>query len=366
MSIRAFLTISASVAMAPAALAFDMALVEKGIEMAGTPVVLGPKTIGILQQDAQAEGAFRIAEGARVPAEHLGWNVIICDGAGDPDRMASCSDSLLTQGADAILSVAIEPVLVLAQLHRAHAAGVPWITLGSATAPSELITAQYAPLETEMSDALHAYVITQLDQRPGSQHTIGIATSHRVRAAKIRSDALYEDLKTTDITVVAEHVSTHRAQFSGPQPPFDRQVTAFPDVDALLATTRYAVPSMGQLASLSFQGKAFPERPLIVGYFDDVPNVEAVRAGGVDALVTMRLDASGYVAIDQLAQLWARGRPINTAAYINSIETYGIDLREVSIVTEANLPAPGTYLDPATDYETFFASKWASEFNAGG
>ncbi|GLT11366.1 hypothetical protein GCM10007928_35980 [Sulfitobacter porphyrae] len=351
------------------ALAMNPALAEEaqmGADRAGPRVDLPHKTIGILQLNAQAEVAFRIAEGARVPAEQLGWNVIICDSLGDPARMASCAESLLNQNVDAIMTVAIEPAPIMAQLRRANELGVPWMTLGGGTTPNELITAQYAPLETEMSDLLHAYLIERLEERPGDEKTMAISTFSQVWAGKARSDDLYADLEGTTIKVVDEHVSDLANQIADARQSVTSQLTAFPNVDALLGTANYTVPVMGQLVAQHFPGKSFPERPLVVGYFDDMVNVEAMRRGQVDALATMRLEACGYVAVDQLAQLWARGTEVDPDAYLNSVETYGIDLREASLITSDNMPPEGVYLAPVTDYEVYFSAKWAAEFGVGG
>lgn len=355
-----------AITLAPAAFAQSEDISAAGAALAGPPVAMPEHTIGILQLNAQAEVAFRIAEGARIPAERLGWNVIVCDSLGDPARMASCSESLLNQGVDAILTVAIEPAPVMAQLRRANEAGVPWLTLGGGTTPNELISAQYAPLETEMSDLLHAYLIAQLADRPGNEHTMAISTFSQVWAGKERSDDLYADLEGTNITVVDEHVSDLANQIADARQSVTSQLTAYPNVDALLGTANHTVPVMGQLVAQWFPGKDFPDRPLVVGYLDDLVNLNSVRLGEVDAIATMRLDAASYVAIDQLAQLFARGTPLNADAYLQSEDVYGIDLREATLVTADNLPPEGEYVEPAADFISFFNAKWQAEFGAGG
>ncbi len=357
---------SLAIAMASSAFAEDNQIEAQGAALAGPAVELPNRTIGILQLNAQAEVAFRIAEGARMPAEHLGWNVIVCDSLGDPARMASCSESLLNQGADAILTVAIEPAPVMAQLRRANEAGIPWITMGGGTTPNELITAQYAPLETEMSDLLHEYLIAQLAQRPGDEHTMAISTFSQVWAGKARSDDLYVDLEGTNITVVDEHVSDLANQIADARQSVTSQLTAYPNVDALLGTANYTVPVMGQIVAQRFPGQSFPDRPLVVGYLDDLVNLDAVRNGQADAIATMRLDAASYVAIDQLAQYFARGTALNPDAYLNSENVYGVDLREATLVTADNLPPAGEYVEPAVDFITFFNAKWQAEFGVEG
>lgn len=337
-----------------------------GIAAAGAPVAVPHKTLGILQLNAQAEVAFRIAEGARIPAELLGWKVLTCDSLGDPSRMASCAESLLNQGANAIVTVAIEPAPVMAQLRRARDSGVLWLTLGGGTTPNDLVTAQYAPLETEMSVLLHAYLIDRLKERRGNSKQIAISTFSQVWAGKQRSDALYADLNGTNIKVVDEHVSDLANQIADARRSVTNQLTAFPNVDALLGTANYTVPVMGQIVAQRFPGKQFPDRPLVVGYLDDLVNLDSIRQGHTDAIATMRLDAASWVGIDQLAQYFARGQMPNPDAYLKSREVYGLNLREATLVTRKNLPPEKHYVQPADNFETFFKAKWRREFGIGG
>lgn len=333
---------------------------------AGPTATLPKIKLGILQLNAQAEVAFRIAEGARISAEALGWEVIVCDSLGDPARMASCASSLISQNVDAIMTVAIEPAPVMAQLREAQKRNIPWITLGGGATPNELVTAQYAPLETEMSSLLHAYLIKRLPERGPGEKTIAISTFSQVWAGKQRSDALYADLKGTGISVVDEHVSDLANQIADARQSVTHQLTAFPNVDALLGTADYTLPVMGQLVAQRFPGKSFPDRPLVVGYLDDLVNLDAIRKSQADALATMRLDACGWVAVDQLAAHLSRGTALNKEAYQQSTTAYGMNLTEATLITAENLPPEGKYVDPTGDFESFFRAKWRLEYGIGG
>jgi ABC-type sugar transport system substrate-binding protein len=362
------LTSLSSIGLAAAQDADARAIAAKDLaaKAAGPWATLPKIKLGIVQLNAQAEVAFRIAEGARIPAEELGWEVIVCDSLGDPARMASCGSSLINQGVSAIMAVAIEPGPVMAQLRDAKARNIPWIIIGGGTSPNDLITAQYAPLETEMSHLLHAYLIERLKERGDGQKTIAISTFSQVWAGRQRSDALYKDLADTNIFVVDEHVSDLSNQIADARHSVSQQLTAYPDVDALLATADYPLPVMGQLVAQAYPGKAFPERPLVVGYLDDLVNLDSIRKGESDALTTMRLDAASWVAVDQVASMLARGTELNKDAYLKSADVYGMDMTEAALITAANLPAEGAYVEPEGDFETFFRTKWNLEYGIGG
>ena len=336
--------------------------IEEGRAAAGASVDLPSITVGILQINAQSEIAARIADGVRVPAELLGWEVIECDAIGDPARMANCGASLLNQGADAIFSIAIEAGPIMAQLREAQDRGVLWITVGGGVTSVEMMTAQYAPLETEMSDLLHAYLFEMLQQRPGEEKTLAISTFSQVWAGRQRSDALYRAIEGTNITVAHEHVSNLADQIADARQSVTYQLTAYPDVDALLGGADYTLPVMGQIVMQRFPGLDYPDRPLVVGYLDGMVNLNAIRQGGADALAAMRLDACGWVGIDQIAQYFARGTEIDPDAYLNSEAVYGFDIREAALITRANLPPEGEFWEPSYDFQSFFTAKWGVEF----
>ncbi len=347
---------------ASAATASEEAAATLGDAKAGPSIKLPKLKLGILQLNAQAEVAFRIAEGARIPAQELGWDVVICDSQGDPAKMASCASSLLNQGVNAIMAVAIEPAPVMAQLREAKAKNVPWFIIGGGATPNELITAQFAPRETEMSDLLHEYLVKRLAEKGPGAKTIAISTFSAVWAGKQRSDALYKDVKGKNIKIVDEHVSDLANQIADARQSVTHQLTAFPKLDAILGTADYTLPVMGQLVAQYYPGKSFPDRPLVIGYLDDLINLDAIRKGQADVLATMRLDACGWVAVDQLAQFSARKAAVDPNAYLDSKRVYGMDMTEATLIDKANLPPPGKYVEPSGDFQTFFHSKWKREF----
>jgi ABC-type sugar transport system substrate-binding protein len=329
------------------------------VEELGGPLGLEAKTIGFLQLNAQAEVAARIETGAKDAVEAIGWKFVSCDSEGNPAKMASCGSSLLNQGVDAILSVAIEPAAINAQLEEAADKGVPWITVGGGVTPTPLFAAQLAPHETEMATLIDAYLIEQLGDGP---KTLAASTFSAVLAGKARSDQLIEDLKGTEIELVDLHESDLANQVDDARRWATTILTAYPDVDAMLGTADYSLWITGDVIAAKFPGAAYPERPLNVGYLDDLVNLKAIRDGKADALATMRLDATSWIAVDQLAEYFARGTAVDDNAYFESATVYGLEFNDAVLITSENLPPEGEYVTPKEDFETFFALKWGQEF----
>lgn len=331
-------------------------------DKAGGTTQLPVKTVGILQLNAQAEVAARIEQGAKDAAKAIGWKSISCDSQGDPAKMASCGASLLNQNVDVVMSIAIEPAAIEAQLQQAKAKHVPWLTIGGGVTPDDKFAAQYAPRETEMATLIDHYLIDQLAQRPSKQKTIAISTFSQVWAGKARSDALHRDLAGTGIKIVDEHQSDLANQIEDAQRSVTSQLTAYPNVDGLLGTADYPLPVMGRVVAAKFPGKSFPDRPLVVGYLDDLVNLDAIRKGQADALATMRLDTPTWVAVDQAAEYFARKTPFNPDAYLDGVGAYGLTLNDATLITKDKLPPAGQYVQPKEDFESLFRAKWEREF----
>ena len=85
-----------------------------------------------------------------------------------------------------------------------------------------------------------------------------------------------------------------------------------------------------------------------------------MRAGAIDAVSDVPYDASGWVAVDQIAEFEARETPMSPEPQpdypgIGTVYDY-------VVVDSSNLPPEGEYRVPENDYQTFFKTKWSNEF----
>lgn len=327
----------------------------------GPKVSLPSKKVGFLQINAGGEAAARIEQGAKEAAKAIGWSFISCDAQGDPGKMATCGSSLLNQGSNVILSVVIEPAAIQSQLRRAKALGVPWINVGGGVTASPLFTAQYAPEETEMSKLIDKYLVDKITKDGGSPK-LAVSTFSSVLAGKTRSDQLKKDLAGTDVKIIDMHESDLTNQIEDARQWATTVLTAHPDVDGFMGTASYSIAITGQVLAAKFPGKSYPDRPLNVGYLDDLANLKAIRDGNADALATLRLDTTSWIAIDQAAELIARKKQVDANAYLASKEVYGLEFRDPVLITKKNLPPAGQYPEPKEDVQTFFKAKWNDEF----
>jgi ABC-type sugar transport system substrate-binding protein len=75
----------------------------------GTAKLEPNKTVGFLQILGGIESADRTANAVKVALSEVGYKMVLCDGQGDPTKWATCADSLLGRGVDAIFTTGIEP-----------------------------------------------------------------------------------------------------------------------------------------------------------------------------------------------------------------------------------------------------------------
>ena len=329
---------------------------------AGPKVNLPKETIGIILIQGQAEIVKRMQQDAQGAADALGWKLLVCDGQGDPVKMQQCGDTLLNEGANALIDTTIEPSVLQAQIQQAKSKGVPVVNVAGVTDPDPyMINFSPTSVETNMTTALDNWAFAQLKSKGPGPYTMSY--TYAPGATMLRSVQLLKDLKShPDIKVVASH-EINIANLTPDIIAFDDStLTAHPNLDLMWTAADVSLPLAGQDAISKLGKKSFPNRPLIVGFLDDLINLAAVRSGSVDALVTTPVTADCYIAMDQLAEYFARHHKINGNAATDAQQVYGMAFKAPTVVTKANLPPVGQHVPPLNNYALFFATKWKAEF----
>jgi ABC-type sugar transport system substrate-binding protein len=340
--------------------------ITAGNAAAGARVTLPTNiTVGFLDVLASAEILQRFEDQNKAAMKVLGWKYITCDGQANPSQYQTCMASFLSAGVSAIITGAAEPSVITPQLQEAKAKGIPVINIvGAVSDPSGLLAAQLSPSsrESEMAAALDQYMFTMLTQRDKGKGTTISVTGFPVQAGELRVSQLTADLKThPDVTVV----SRGQQNFSDPIGYFRTYATAtlqaHPTIDAFWDAASQAPVPVSQVVSQRFGQVAYPQRPLIVSFVDDQDELAVIRSGGADAIATYPIIVDSWVALDQLAQFFARKTTVNPNAS-DWAKTYGLDFGGAEVITKANLPPSGQYPAAKEDFQSFFKAKWAKEF----
>lgn len=325
---------------------------ETAAAAAGKPVSVPKIKIGYLRYVAQAPADIRIFDAAEKAAKTLGWEVIQCDGQGDPVKMATCGNTLLDQKIDVLLTDGIPQTIIASALQRAKSMGVPAVYSGGSQDVADMYNAGYVPPDGEMGKVLADYVAEQVKKKPGDVIVQGFPTGWGVE----RVDAL----KATGVKIATEVDADATNLIQGTQQQIAAQLNRHSDASAVWITFDTAVLGASQALDAKYPGKSFPDRPLLVTFYGNAPTLQMIGQGKVDAAIENSLEWSSWVAMDQIAELVARKTPMSTELRPNYGE--GLDFWRPTLVTKDNLPAAGELLKPPVDFEGFFTAKWATEF----
>jgi ribose transport system substrate-binding protein len=339
----------------------EAAATEEGKEYAeslGAPVSLPAKTIGILQSTGSTESALRVQNEIEAAADELSWKSVPCDGEGLPTKFATCASSLLNQGVDAMITIGIEASAITPQLEKAQQMKVPAIQVSGTVVPSPLYGGSYFPDDAKAGTLLADFLAEEMEQVDG---TADIAV-HNFAAiwAQERTEQLDKKVKEDPSLKITSEVETDATNVvEGTRKTVTDQLTQNPDLKAFWFAWDFAGSAGAQAVQAKYPGKTFPERPLVVTFHADLGTNELIEQGAIDAVVNVPYNASSWVAIDQLAELWGRNTPLSKepAPTYNGFEVYNYN-----IVNKENLPPAGEYPQPENDFFSFFKSKWETEF----
>ena len=313
-------------------------------DASSTPGGIPPKTIGVWQSQGDGDGEKQTLAAIQQAADTVGWTTVVTDSAGDPQKMASTMQSLITQGVDAILTNYVATGLIAPQLKAAKAAGIPVIAVGYAGVPSDDFAGMYYPDQAAQTTMLLERMAKDLPQG-GTVAPLAVAGYYGIDA---EIDTLNEDgpkdgfqpLQRLDVPVTDIFGGTTSAAVD--------VLNANPDLAALFTALDIGVQST--VPALTQTKREVP----IYG-FGAIPGaLSFVRQGGV-TLVTSDGAKSGFVAIDALLDYWVNGTAIPTTTPDEYAYNY-------TIVDKSNAPAEGTDVYPQDDFAKPFLDKWKSDY----
>jgi ABC-type sugar transport system substrate-binding protein len=315
--------------------------------------------IGLLNLTFESESTQRIVAALESVGDHLGIEIHSCDGGAVPARVVSCGQSLISGGADAIISNSTDPAVIQIVLESADEQGIPVLNIGGMVPESPLLAASYAPNEVAMTEVIDEFLLAEMKAR--SADTLAIQTNNLILALRTRYDVLMEDLKGSDIEVVA----TNETDFSNPSDSVGNAtrtvLTANPDVGAMWASIDVDLGPMSQAARSTLQGQ---ELPIIVGFYGNQATLGFIKDGLVTGVAEAPIEACVYAAVDQILNMLVREQEPVDDPYLET--AYPEPLLEPIVVTQDNLPAEGQYVTPKFDFVSFFETKWTEEYSLAG
>jgi ribose transport system substrate-binding protein len=323
-------------------------------------------TLGYLQVLGASESAIRLENDTKQIADMFGWDWVYCDAEGVPEQMQTCADSLMDQGADAIVSNGASVEVIGEQLARARDEEIPYVNTGGAQSDYEPFAAHFNPDEIAMGELLAEWVTENAEGGEVLVSSVGFTAWGAEREQALEDTIAGTEFEVADIVDVdfADVVGTSADATNN-------WLSQFPEAAAIWLSFDLAALGAGPI--IAGLGEEPPERPLVVTFYANCITQDQVRAGGVDAVVEENLEWSTWVAMDQLAGFFASGTPLSDERRPTYETADGEEIQFSSpfIVTADDLPdecqpGEGPYPSPpdesAADFEGYFTERWQEQY----
>jgi ribose transport system substrate-binding protein len=329
---------------------------------AAGPVTKVPtETIGYLRYIAADESDQRIYNAFVAAAHVLGWKVISCDGQGNPTVMVQCMNTLLADHPAAIVNDGIPQSLIATGLQQAKSEGIPTVYTGGSLTPANLYTAGYVPPDAAMGQMLSGYIVKQLSKLSGTQDVIAQTFAAPWGAARV--NAFTSAVKGTNVKIVAQPAADATNLVQGTQTQISALLTQYPNAKAVWVTFDGAVSGAAQAVASKYPGQSFPQAPMVATFYDELQTLQLIRQGTVTVTVAEPLEWCSWVAVDQLAEYFARKTPLSQS--VRPDYGAGMTFWQPTLITKANLPPQGQLVTPPVNFVPFFTTKWHAEFAVG-
>lgn len=290
----------------------------------------------------------------------LGIKVIPCDAEGDPGKMESCVTSLVSQNVKAILSLGTDPSLIAQGLQDAKSHNIPVISYSGAVAASPLWKRVYYPDEKKAGEILGHYVVSQVKAHGGGSVWIN---NYPASWAAVRTQGLTAAMKGSGLSVAGTTTVNSTNPVAGTQQQVISQYTKSPDTKAYWFAYDSPGAAGAQALAAKDQGKSWPDGPLVVTFHDDQQANGLIRKGQITAVDDVDYDAASFEAVNAVAQLLAgKNMPPSDTG---STGQYGHQMYFYPIITKANNPPAGKFVQPKFDVVSFYTQLWHKEFGLG-
>ena len=340
---------------------------QEKAEAAGTkageekePAKLPEGKIGIINFLNGIESSDRPADSTTFAAAQLGWTSTVCDGKGTPSQFVACGNSLLAEGVNAIVAVAIEPGQITPVIQKADSKGIPVIQVGGGGVPLGEFNGNYGPNEAKAGELLTEALFEELDGLEEEPVEINVHNFPAKWGAE-RTEQLEKAVEGQSKIKINQEVVTDAANLV----PYTRntvttQITQDPNVKAYWFTFDTTGQVGGQTIQSKYPGKEFPEKPLVVTFHGDLATLQLIREGAISMESDVNYDAAVWEGIDGIAQELAREEPMSKE---NQPKYPGIgDPFTYQIVDKENLPEEGQLVLPKWDVPSYFIAKWKAEY----
>jgi ribose transport system substrate-binding protein len=300
------------------------------------------KTIGLVNVIGSNGNAANCQANFKKAAKDLGWTVKVVDAAGDPAKMASGVNAMVTQKVDALVTVAIEPAVARQGLTAAKEAGIPTISFCGALAPPNLYDAVYAPNDNALAATVVRYMI---DDLPPNAKVVA-QFYDPINALKRRDVVTRALLKEAGIQIVASHqVDLANGVQDVTKSSMD-MLRAHPEAQAIVLDQNFEfTPVVNAIKQAGLKTKVY-------GMYGDPDSYKTLRAGGpARAFSDSTSQWSGWVTADALLKYFVNKKKIDPLG--GYAHPFPMSLNTSENLGKSNLQFP--------DIGPFYLDQWKKE-----
>ena len=323
---------------------------------AGDAVDLPTKKIGYISYGEVIPISARLTQGVQNAAAALGWDLEVCDGQATPQGQLTCATNFVNTGVDAILTNGMPQSSIAPALVQAQSKKIPVINIGGYIGQEDLYSGSIYPDEAEFGEVLGDWLVEHLpDGGPIATQTF------QADFVVQRLEGLDKAIEGTDVTIEDSFDADAANLIPGAQQAVAASFNANSDIQAYYLTFSGSELGAAQAMQVLKPGAQFPDRPMILTFYANLPTIDLIRSGQVEAAAENSHEWIAWVAMDQLAEFLGRDTPITDEPRPDYGD--GLDFWQPFVVDKDHLPAEGKLAEPPVDFEGFFTTKWSTEFS---
>lgn len=329
---------------------------KKAAQAAGDPIDVPTKKIGYISYGQVIPISARLTQGVQNAAAALGWDLQVCDGQATPQGQLTCATNFVNTGVDAILTNGMPQSSIAPALVQAQSKKIPVINIGGYIGQEDLFSGSIYPDEAQFGEVLGHWLVDHLpDGGPIATQTF------QADFVVQRLQGLDKAIKGTKVTIGDSFDADAANLIPGAQQAVSASFNANPDIRAYYLTFSGSELGAAQAMKVLAPGKQFPDRPMILTFYANLPTIDLIRSGQVEAAAENSHEWIAWVAMDQLAEFFARDTQITKEPRPDYGD--GLDFWRPFVVDKDHLPAEGKLAEPPVDFEGFFTTKWSTEFS---
>lgn len=303
------------------------------------------ETIGFVQIEGSSPGGAICQTETEEAAHALGWTVKSADAEGDPAKMASDMNAMVTQGVNGIIDDAVEAPSATQGLVAAKAQHIPAISMCGLIAPSTLYAANYHPDDASLAAAITPYMIDDIGGAGSQVVSMAFSYSAAITQRDTVADAL---MKFAGVKLVATSQVSLTNPVQGTVSAVLAMLRAHPQAKAVLTDEDFELPVVAQaISAAGLHVKVYgmdggPPSLAALRKYPQIARGFAVSDGG----------QSGWTAVDAMLKYFVNHKPIDPlAGYDHPYPT--------ALITSSDVPSSTT--DVLPNYGPLFIAQWKAE-----